>query len=126
MAGAHNFVRVMSTFFLVHPSRAWPSTAKMGLTTRNFSRGHRALSAAPSPIAALPHRDGTQLRDDEPDARGLDLNAALEAAREADRRYGLCTPASTRAWKLVDEIYFSSKTSQRAENNVTESLGGAF
>ncbi|KAL7538415.1 hypothetical protein ACHAXR_008538 [Thalassiosira sp. AJA248-18] len=45
------------------------------------------------------------------------LQIALQAARDADRLYGLCTPASTRAWQVVDDIYSSLSVSRRVEDN---------
>lgn len=35
------------------------------------------------------------------------LQSALEHARKIDQRYGLCTPESTYAWSIVDELYLS-------------------
>lgn len=34
-----------------------------------------------------------------------DLKSALEKARDADKRYGLCTEPSQQAWSVVDNLY---------------------
>ena len=34
-----------------------------------------------------------------------ELESALEYARDMDKKYGLCTEPSRRAWKVVDEMY---------------------
>mmetsp|Transcript_20978 Transcript_20978/g.45430 ORF Transcript_20978/g.45430 Transcript_20978/m.45430 type:complete len:171 (-) Transcript_20978:117-629(-) len=35
----------------------------------------------------------------------VELKLALEAARDADKTFGLCTPVSQQAWSIVDELY---------------------
>jgi hypothetical protein len=61
--------------------------------------------------------------DNELDAK-LRLQLALQAAREADRTYGLCSPASKHAWKIVDDVYSSSSASREVEDSVKRVLGG--
>ncbi|KAL3788078.1 hypothetical protein HJC23_008140 [Cyclotella cryptica] len=51
------------------------------------------------------------------------MEAALTTAREMDRRYGLCTEPSTRAWKKVDELYMMSAASRQVEDSVKSVLG---
>ncbi|KAL3823472.1 hypothetical protein ACHAXA_010232 [Cyclostephanos tholiformis] len=51
------------------------------------------------------------------------LQIALRAARDADRLHGLCSPASVRAWRVVDDIYSSSSVSREVEKNVKRVLG---
>ena len=51
------------------------------------------------------------------------LEAALNYARDMDRRYGLCTPASIRAWQVVDDLYLLSSASQTVEHNVKKVFG---
>ncbi len=53
----------------------------------------------------------------------LRLQFALQVARDAYRLYGLCTPASSQAWKMVDDIYSSTSASREVENNVKRVLG---
>ena len=51
------------------------------------------------------------------------MEAALTTAREMDRRYGLCTQPSIRAWKIVDELYMMSAASRQVEDSVKSVLG---
>ncbi|KAL7482997.1 hypothetical protein ACHAW6_008647 [Cyclotella cf. meneghiniana] len=51
------------------------------------------------------------------------IEAALTTAREMDRRYGLCTQPSIRAWKIVDELYMMSAASRKVEDSVKSVLG---
>jgi len=51
------------------------------------------------------------------------LESALAYARDMDRKYGLCTPASTRAWQVVDELYLASSAARKVEDTVKKVLG---
>jgi hypothetical protein len=51
------------------------------------------------------------------------MEAALTTAREMDRRFGLCTQPSIRAWKIVDELYMMSAASRKVEDSVKSVLG---
>ncbi|KAL7548363.1 hypothetical protein ACHAWF_011651 [Thalassiosira exigua] len=53
----------------------------------------------------------------------VSLQAALQEARDADREYGICTPESVRAWKVVDDIYSSSNASRQVQDNVKKVFG---
>lgn len=53
----------------------------------------------------------------------LQIEAALKNARDMDRRYGLCTQPSIRAWQVVDELYLKSAASQKIEDCVKSALG---
>lgn len=53
----------------------------------------------------------------------LRLQLALKAAREADRTFGLCSPASNHAWKIVDDVYSTSSVSREVEDTVKRILG---
>eukprot|EP00584_Thalassiosira_punctigera_P017781 CAMPEP_0172562146 /NCGR_PEP_ID=MMETSP1067-20121228/95785_1 /TAXON_ID=265564 ORGANISM="Thalassiosira punctigera, Strain Tpunct2005C2" /NCGR_SAMPLE_ID=MMETSP1067 /ASSEMBLY_ACC=CAM_ASM_000444 /LENGTH=98 /DNA_ID=CAMNT_0013352325 /DNA_START=372 /DNA_END=668 /DNA_ORIENTATION=+ len=53
----------------------------------------------------------------------LRLQAALQAAQDVDRRYGLCTPASANAWQIVDDLYSSSLRSRQVDDTVKAVLG---
>ena len=124
MAIIPSAVRIVSTLVIVPPSQAWSVAA----TTRRASCD--ALNAAPAPVAALHPPDkpeaSTATLLSEPDAvddTERRLAAALAAARDADRRHGLCSPASARAWEIVDDIYASSWTSRQVEENVRKLLG---
>lgn len=71
---------------------------------------------------ALHFQTGSDHQENELDT-SIRLQIALEAARDADRRYGLCTPASSAAWQLVDDIFSSSQASREVEKNVKRVLG---
>ena len=51
------------------------------------------------------------------------IEMALNNARDMDRKYGLCTQPSIRAWELVDELYLKSAASQQVEDCVKSVLG---
>lgn len=51
------------------------------------------------------------------------IEAALVNARDMDRRYGLCTPNSIKAWQVVDDLYAASAASQLVEEKVKSVLG---
>ena len=53
----------------------------------------------------------------------LRLSFALEAARDADLRYGLTSPESVLAWQIVDDIYLSSSATRQIECNVRMVIG---
>mmetsp|Transcript_8029 Transcript_8029/g.14072 ORF Transcript_8029/g.14072 Transcript_8029/m.14072 type:complete len:157 (+) Transcript_8029:110-580(+) len=122
-------VVVLSTIFLflVHLSQAWTNTASVRLPS---SRLYISSKTSPSRSSALQFQNSNNPLElseaniiyNELDTE-LRLQAALEAARDADRRYGLCTPASTRAWQIVDDIYSSSSKSRHVEENVKKVFG---
>ena len=52
------------------------------------------------------------------------LQSALNYARKTDLKYGLCTPESTSAWSVVDELYLSMpEYSSAVEDNVRKVFG---
>lgn len=51
------------------------------------------------------------------------LRAALRAARNADRLYGLCTPESVAAWAAVDTMFGLSPAGKEVEDCVRKALG---
>jgi hypothetical protein len=53
----------------------------------------------------------------------ISLQIALQAAQDADRLHGLCSPASIRAWAVVDGIYLSSSASREVDSHVKRILG---
>ena len=53
----------------------------------------------------------------------LRLQMALQMARNADLKFGLCTPESRQAWSVVDDIYSSSSSCRKVEDNVKRVLG---
>uniref|UniRef100_A0A7S2II50 Uncharacterized protein n=1 Tax=Helicotheca tamesis TaxID=374047 RepID=A0A7S2II50_9STRA len=62
---------------------------------------HPDMAAVVSPTiieAAVPERDDFILQDKE-------FLRALEAARDADSKYGICSPPSMAAWEAVDSMY---------------------
>jgi len=74
-----------------------------------------------------PHRSVNNVTNNENDDEldtNLRLQLALQAAQEADRTYGLCSPASNHAWKIVDDVYSSSSASREVEDSVKRVLGG--
>ena len=133
MAMFQSFVLLITAttiFLLADLSEAWVNTA--GNRNRFSSRdGRAALKAtiAPSSTSALYYISRNDQQEssssgihDELDTQ-LRLRVALEAARDADRRYGLCTPESVRAWQLVDDIYLTSSASRQIEHNLKKVLG---
>lgn len=127
MSIIHSTVLIISTFFLVHPSQAWTNVAR----TRLSLHDNNVLHVAPAPSVAL-HQDDTCQQEshtfnlinalDTLDTE-LRLEAALEAARDADRQHGLCTPTSARAWKVVDDIYSDMATNRHVEEDVRRASG---
>ena len=60
-------------------------------------------------IASPPTRDVNRARDcDSLQDLQAQLQIAIERAREADKRHGLCTPESAIAWEAVDQLYEST------------------
>ena len=51
------------------------------------------------------------------------LQSALQHARNTDLKYGLCTPESTHAWSIVDELYISIPECLAVEDNVRKVFG---
>lgn len=115
---------------LVDLSEAWANTAAANRNRFSSRRTWAALKATTSPsspsASALYYVSANQQQEsssinDELDTQ-LRLRVALEAARDAERRYGLCTPESIRAWAIVDDIYLSSSASKQVERNVKKVL----
>ncbi|KAL3773670.1 hypothetical protein ACHAW5_000686 [Stephanodiscus triporus] len=115
-------LRIIVVAFAIAGSHAWTNAAVPG-TRRLPSSG----LASP-----LHYRNGVEYEPSEASIdnvvvdeldTNLRLQIALQAARDADRLYGLCTPASARAWKMVDDIYSSSSASREVENNVKRVFG---
>ena len=116
-------------------TQAW--TTKTALTSHASSFRRGPLNAKPSgstpSASALHYQNGFDYDQesslllntihDELDTE-VRLQIALQAARDADRRYGLCTPASISAWQIVDDIYSLSSASRKVEDNVKKCLGG--
>ncbi|KAL7464170.1 hypothetical protein ACHAXS_004504 [Conticribra weissflogii] len=69
---------------------------------------------------AASSRDDDVSNDSDMDAQ---LEAALDYAREMDRKHGLCSAASTRAWQVVDDLYLASSASVEVEANVKQVFG---
>ena len=121
---------------LVDLSEAWANTNTAAANRNRYSsrRTWAALKATTSPsspsASALYYVSANQQQEsssinDELDTQ-LRLRVALEAARDAERRYGLCTPESIRAWAIVDDIYLSSSASKQVERNVKKVLEREF
>ena len=120
--------RSLLTIIFLTFAVAWTNPAVAG--RRRPSSGRE-----PDSDSALRYRNGVEYHSadstftnnnviiaDDSDAN-MRLQIALQAARDADRLFGLCTPASTRAWKMVDDIYSSSSASREVEDNVKRVLG---
>ena len=135
MATAQHKLFIITTilFVLANLSQAWTNTAFIPHTP-SVRRGRTILlaktsSSTPS-ASALYYQNGNDYEqeslsytvNDELDTE-VRLQIALQAARDADRRYGLCTPASLRAWQIVDDIYSSSSASRKVEDSVKKCLG---
>jgi hypothetical protein len=117
-------LRIIILTFAVASSHAWTNVA----AGRHIPSSGTALN----PNSALQYRNGDDNQPVESSINNvisdelhinLRLQSALQAARDADRLYGLCSPASSRAWKMVDDIYSSSSASREVENNVKRVLG---
>ena len=113
--------------FAVAGGHAWTNPAVAGRRHPSSGREHDSDSA-------LPYRNGVEYQSDDSTSTNnnviaddsdanMRLQIALQAARDADRLFGLCTPASTRAWKMVDDIFSSSSASREVEDNVKRVLG---
>jgi len=123
------FVTSTIVVSIANLSQAWTNTPN-SISHLTASIGCTALSATPAHALALHYSNC-----DYPEARttrtiinnALDtelcLQIALQAARDVDQRYGLCTPESACAWQLVDDIYLSSPASRQVEDNVKKVLG---
>jgi hypothetical protein len=120
-------LRIIVVTFAVAGSHAWTNAAVPG--TRRFPYSGLAYDSD----SALRYRNGVEYQPSEASIdnvvvvdeldTNLRLQIALQAARDADRLYGLCTPASARAWKMVDDIYSLSSASREVENNVKRVFG---
>mmetsp|Transcript_2832 Transcript_2832/g.5003 ORF Transcript_2832/g.5003 Transcript_2832/m.5003 type:complete len:155 (+) Transcript_2832:94-558(+) len=120
-------------FVLVHHSQAWTFIP----TSSRQPSGHAITSNAvpASSSSALSYQNHNYLLKSSSSSSSSHMNsnndldveihlrAALQAARDADARYGLCTPASTHAWQIVDDIYSASPRSRQVEDNVKKVLG---
>lgn len=117
MVGARRFIIPALDLVLCSTSDAWMTVSR---ARYNPAVRHRAGLKATS--TALHAQNGDDRQDDEcqngNEHQGNDrLRVALEAARDADRRYGLCTPASDEAWQIVDDIFSSSQARHEAGKN---------
>jgi hypothetical protein len=90
-----------------------PNAPDSALQYRNGDEYHQPVVETTTMTGVISNESDTNMR----------LQIALGAARDADRCHGLCSPASVRAWKVVDEIYSSSSASREVENNVKRVLG---
>ncbi len=129
-------------------SRAWSNVVVVGERSKPFDcialrtsfALHLASSSSSSPLpssSSLSYQTNHQYEDEKPTqncvnnisnsdkeyATNLRLQLALEAARDADRTSGLCSPASNHAWKIVDDVYSSSSASREVEDTVKRILG---
>jgi len=120
-------VLVFSIFLcvFVDPSQAWTNTACIKFSSRDYT----VMKATSAQVLAITDQNDHSQEEmsksnimNELDI-GLRLQVALQEARDADHRYGLCTPASTRAWRIVDDLYLSSWTSREVEDTVKNVLG---
>lgn len=123
MTTMRGLIFVICAVFLasVRLSDAWMSTS----CTRHRSLHHISttslLHAMPSSVLYFQSGNEENAVTDQLDTE-IRLQMALQAARDADRRYGLCTPESLNAWKVVDDIYSSSSASRQVEDNVMKHL----
>mmetsp|Transcript_28313 Transcript_28313/g.60358 ORF Transcript_28313/g.60358 Transcript_28313/m.60358 type:complete len:172 (+) Transcript_28313:125-640(+) len=137
MSVFHNTFFLSATVILIVLANISISQAWTWTSTSSFRRhvsSHRVSktvckAASSDSPSALYYQNGNCQQEisidninDDVDAERR-LQAAIEAARDADRRYGLCTPTSTHAWQIVDDIYSSSPVSRQVENNVKKVLG---
>ena len=123
-------LRIIILTLAVVGSDAWTNAVVASGSTRHPPSSGTVPNA---PNSALQYRNGDEYHQpvetsmtgvitDELDTN-MRLQIALTAARDADRHHGLCSPASVRAWRVVDDIYSSSSASREVENNVKRVLG---
>ena len=92
-------------------------------------RSHRIGSNTQSTHAAVaavtaPHATTNNNNSNDSNEMKLLLQSALQHARNTDLKYGLCTPESTYAWSIVDELYISMpEYSSAVEDNVRKVFG---
>lgn len=135
MSKFHKTVFLSTTILLIvlaniSISQAWTSSASFQRRTSPHRVSNTVCKAASSySHSALHYQNGNYQQEISPNSinNGADterrLQAAIQAARDVDRRYGLCTPTSTHAWKIVDDIYSLSPVSRQVEDNVKKVLG---
>jgi hypothetical protein len=131
MVSIRNFLTTTLALTLFNGSNAFSYNPQ-----RNVHRIQTSLNAESS--SALHYRQGNDNSFttstllyassgtvDAPSEEDIDrrIEAALNNARDMDRRYGLCTQPSIRAWQIVDELYMMSAASQEVENCVKSVLG---
>ena len=84
--------------------------------------GSNSLSTQAAVAAVAPH--ATTNNNSNSNEMKLLLQSALQHARNTDLKYGLCTPESTHAWSIVDELYISMpEYSSAVEDNVRKVFG---
>lgn len=144
----NNFVFAVIFLSSLDTSRAW--TATLPSRTVSSCSSNTALNAAPSSalryrvnddhqgmMTLLPNNAlfstansgvGAAVSVENVFGSELDMEVQLEAAlnhaRDMDRVHGLCSPASTRAWQVVDGLYLASSASQQVEESVKQVFGG--
>ena len=127
----HIVFTISTIIVLANLSLAWTNAA-ISVRQHPTLLQNTALKATPSPTStALNYQSGDYQQEqytsntiinDELDTE-LRLQVALQAARDADRRHGLCTEPSIKAWQVVDDIYSSSIASKQVEDNLHQVLG---
>lgn len=104
--------------------QAWTTISNNNSMMRGPRIGSNTQSTQAS-IAAVtaPHATTTNNSNDSNEMKLL-LQSALQHARNTDLLYGLCTPESTYAWSIVDELYISMpEYSSAVEDNVRKVFG---
>ncbi|KAL9180361.1 hypothetical protein ACHAXT_008331 [Thalassiosira profunda] len=122
------FIFIVSALLalLASTSHAWTSAPPCPKPSRSYTTSLHATQTSSSALSFQSgnHETATFGVTDELDTdTEIRLQVALQAARDADRRYGLCTPESVDAWRVVDDIYSASSASRQVEDNVKKVLG---
>lgn len=104
---------------LICISQAW--TTKPTASARHSIRPSSSQSST-----ALNYRSSSYAYSSVSPTNDVDTNMrlqmALQQARDADNRHGLCTQESKRAWQIVDDIYLASSASRKVEANIKRVL----
>ena len=107
---------------LIYISQAWTTTPIA--SARHSIPSYRRTSSSSS--TALNYRSSSYTYSSVSPTNDVDTNIrlqmALQQARDADNRHGLCTQESKRAWQIVDDIYSASSASRKVEANIKRVL----
>lgn len=118
---------VLSCILLIFGSgcQAWTAISNNNSMMRGPRIGSNTQStqAAVAAVAAPHTTTNNDCNEMTLQKQKLLLQSALQHARNTDLKYGLCTPESTYAWSIVDELYISIPECLAVEDNVRKVFG---